>query len=445
MLVATTSLAQSQARVTLTPEQYLTVGKSQLMQGNLSSAAEIADILLLRDSADFAALFLRMQTALAANDFAAVVEFGARAYAVAPSDEAAHASARAVARGYAEQKKDTSAQFWLRRAFQYAPGSQEKSAVAKDYAFLRQRNPLALSLRFGIAPSSNINAGSEAETFTLTIFGSTIEVPLSANARPLSGYAIKGGFDANYRISSNENGAKFIVASADHLTYAMSSSSKAAAPDVDGSDYSKSNLSLGFLWREQLLQDALPTDLRLSLSQSWSAGDLDTRSLAASVGHKWQLGKTDQVAASFRAEQTRNLDGDPPSTAKSVNASWTHTLGNEDALTFGAGTVQSLSEKALADYETRSIRASYVKTEPVLGVRLDFSFDYTERTFDRDANLSGQRNDIIRTVNINVNPVNFDVYGFQPVFRVEAWETRSNFDLYERKSASLSFDLKSSF
>ena len=78
------------------------------------------------------------------------------------------------------------------------PDAATLEALERDFRIVRGRNPLSVALSFGVAPSSNINGGTSAETIWLYIpaFCGYIPTTPVGDALPLSGLRVNGGDDA---------------------------------------------------------------------------------------------------------------------------------------------------------------------------------------------------------------------------------------------------------
>ena len=138
----------------LTPDQVRGLAVQLAQAGNPAQAAGLAQALLTRNPNDVGALILLAEISADLGDFEAMADYAARAYALSPDDATTFYTARLTANAHARLEQDTRAQFWLRRARQYAPNAAEAEAVAEDFRFLRQRNPFSYRLRFGLSPSS---------------------------------------------------------------------------------------------------------------------------------------------------------------------------------------------------------------------------------------------------------------------------------------------------
>jgi hypothetical protein len=165
--------------VALSPQEMRAAAVTLLEQGNAAQALRFARALLQRDSTDLAALLIGAEAAIALDDPATARALAARAWPLATTPDTRYRAARLAALALSLEGRDTTAQLWLRRAFQDAPSEDARRSAAEDYRFLRARNPLRFQLSGGLRPSSNINGGSSEETQVL--FG--VPLPISEGTK----------------------------------------------------------------------------------------------------------------------------------------------------------------------------------------------------------------------------------------------------------------------
>ena len=438
--------AAAQDGAVLTPDQVRAASVAALEAGDLPAATAFAQGLLIRDPDDVTALIVLSRAALATGDFDTARTAGARAYAAAGDNDSRFIAARLTARAHAEDRQDTRAQFWLRRARQYAPTDNAAASVAEDYRFLARRNPLSVRLRFGIAPSNNVNNGSIRETSQL--FGLPFEFELSGAARALSGIEYTAGVSGRYRLAISDNAVTYATAGLNLRSYTLSSDAKEQAPEAEGSDFSDANLSLGLSHRRILAQNLPPTDFSASIGQGWYGGDPYTRFLSLGVGQEVELGEADSLEARLTWRQTAYLDDDPglrPDTTTALSLGWQHGFANGDRISVTGGYRVNDSDDLNRDYTARTVDLSYDRAEPFAGLRLGFDLGYEERIYANSRLAGGERRDDVWTGGVTAEFTQVEYYGFRPVARVEASQGESNVDLFDRGGVSLRFDLVSAF
>lgn len=440
--------AQTPTGDAMTPQQFFDVGATFLRAGQPQDAARIADSLLARKADDVSALILRTEAAIALRDYAAAVQFGRTAYNNATNNRK-FAAARLVALAHAQSKNDTLAQLWLRRARQFAPDAQTAQGIAKDYQFLRKRNPWSTQLRFGITPSTNINNGS-ANT-TTQLFGLPFEFQLDGEARALSGLQISGGFDTRYRLSQSRNAITFLTLSADMRTYVMSSAAKEQAPDAKGSDFGDASLRFGINHKRILSEGAMPTDFHLLFGQTWFNGDdmkniiADSQFAQTGFSQSWAIGENDLISAGLTLRKDIYTDGDPAAQTVGISTRWAHKFDNKDRFAFGLQAANKTSDDPEKDYTSVSYTTNYDIAKPIYGMRFGFGANYATRDYDASTYAPGPREDRTYGLTMSVEMTKVEFYGFRPVINMEVSRNESSINLFDRDYSNLGFDLRSSF
>ncbi|TAG15132.1 MAG: hypothetical protein EAZ40_13855, partial [Rhodobacterales bacterium] len=132
-----------------------------------------------------------------------------------------------------EEGRPVAAQWWLRRAFQHAKTEEERAALRLAYQRSEDANPLTLSFGFNVAPSSNINNGTNQADFWL----GDIQLIFGPGSRALSGTEVSGYIDMAYRLSGGPRHDTNLNLWLYGRSYRLSSESQATVPDVSGSDY----------------------------------------------------------------------------------------------------------------------------------------------------------------------------------------------------------------
>jgi len=283
-------------QTTLTVSQVQQIAVAAITAGDANVAVQATAALLQRSPDSPGVLIVRTEAALLARDFDGAVGFGQRAFWNAGSNSQRFAAARLVALAYAEQGKDTRAQGWLRLARQNAANAQARNDVARDFRFLRARNPLSVNLRFGIAPSTNVNNGSavgadEQVELDLGPLG-VLPFTLSGDARALSGWGISGSADLRYRVRRDETSATFVNLAISGRTYILTEGTTAS----------------------------------LSFGQNWFGGDPNARFWTASASQSWEISPKDTFILSGSAQNQRSLTGSDPIKNYRVQGTWARDL-----------------------------------------------------------------------------------------------------------------------
>lgn len=445
------------ASVTLTAEDMRVLAQDLLNAGDPAGARDVAGALLDRNPNDVPALIFGAQAALEQNQPRAAVPLATRAFRKADDDTARYVAARLAARAHAELLQDTRAQVWLRLAREYAPDARNALSVAEDYAFLRERNPLSVSLSFGISPSSNINNGSKSETAEL--FGQSFY--LSQSAQALSGVGFSIGANLQYRVKSYEGEATFVDVDVSKTTYALSNESldrlnqdylaaQQAGRDTSdiersGSDFSDAQLSFGLTHRRILNGAASPTTFAARLGQNWYGGDVYQQFLNAGVSHSFAIAERSRVNVNASAQQQWGTSNYQDAQSLSFGVGYRHLLENGNLIGLSFGNRNSRSRDAERDYNAVQVGASLDLAEPIYDVRFGFGVNLEQRDYDYSFYTTGPRTD--RTVSLRVSALfeAVEYFGFQPVATFSAGRTYSDAGRFDLEYANVGLDVRSSF
>tara|TARA_R110002051_G_scaffold104963_1_gene177781 strand:+ start:925 stop:2376 length:1452 start_codon:yes stop_codon:yes gene_type:complete len=463
--------AQDTSGDAMTPRQFFDLGVTMLREGQPQDAANVADALLMRAPSDASALILRAEAAIELGDFTNAVTFARTAYTVAALKNQKFAAARLAALAQSQLQNDTRAQIWLRRARQYAPDALAARTVAKDYQFLRRRNPWSTQLRFGITPSSNINNGSANATSPL--FSPFLVFGLDRNARSLSGFAFSGGVQTSYRLRETQTALTRATFEIDAQTYALSNTSRfelrdeydasvalcraisdvalqetclaGVTPVSTGSDFSDATLSFGINHRQILTEGAQPTDFDVKFGKSWYGSAASTYFVDASISHAWQIDDKNRISAMIRGQRRSSYAGSPDIDTTEMSARWNRTRTNKDRFELGISLRESRSDTPDANYSSVIYSAGYDFSKPVYGLRFGIDANFEQRDIDFSRFAGGPREDRTLGLNMSVAWDGVEFYGLRPVLNIDLRRNESTLDFFDRDYRSVGLNLKSSF
>jgi hypothetical protein len=436
-------LASAQDRVTLTPDEMRQLATNMLVSDQAAEAAVLADALLARDAEDIAALVIRARAALALEDFDTAIAMSRRAYAASVTDDERFTTARLTALSHAAVRRDTFAQFWLRRAGQYAPTEEARAAVADDYQYLRQRNPLAISLSFGISPSSNVNGGSASEILVLP--GLPFEFVLDGEARALSGIQFSGGVTLTYRLRSTDRDAVFVDASIQGRTYTLSAEARELAPDARGSDYSDISFVTSLTRRWLSEGSRGPWTVNAALGQTWYDNAPYLRFLRLSLAKGIRFDSSNRLDMSTFAEGQDRLDDDEQFVTLGAGARWTHVGPSGNQSTLLVSVRDSLTDIEDVGFRGLTLSGDYDLRQPIGGLRIGLGADAEIRDFDQSAYSFDGRQDITGTLRVTIGLPGIQYYGFEPTVTLETSRTSSDVDLFDKRDLRVNFGIRSSF
>ena len=337
---------------------------------------------------------------------------------------------------------------------------------------MRSLNPLSVTLGFGAAPSSNVNGGSSSET--ITIPGFDFPLPLSPEARALSGLRFSGRLGLSYRLRRSGASATFLEMEADGRTYLLSPESRDAAPDAKGSDFSDASVTGTIVHRWQREGDSGPSALRVMRGQTWYDGERYTEIGQLAFDRSFAPSGADRLDLSAWGDWTRRrnvrtarvydpvtrkplldpITGEPVTVdivthdewwTLGLRGRWTHRLDWGDRANLSVTLRDSQGEVADATYTGVGLGAGYDWAEPVAGLRLGVAVDFDWREFDRSRYVATDREDLRATLRGTVGLTRFDLWGFEPTIGLEASRTESNVDRMDRNALTVDLRLRSTF
>ena len=436
----------------LASQQSISVGQVQqiavaaIQAGEARIAVDAASALLERAPTAPGVLILRTEAALTANDFHGAIEFGRQAHWNARTSSQRFAAARLIALAHSRLGQDTRAQGWLRLARQDAPNDETRAEVARDFRFLRARNPLTVNLRFGITPTSNVNNGSAVdEDEPVDLFDLGLGFILDGEARALSGWEISGSTNLQYRILTDETSATFLNFGLSGRTYVLTESAqRQAGDDVDGSDFADASLSFGVTHRFILAEGMRPTSASLSFGQSWYSGEANSRYWTASASQSWQVNAQETFVLSGFARDQQSLTGREPTKTYGLQATWALDLNDLGDVGLSLGLTNSQSDNIDADYESIRYGVNYAFPDPIAGVQIGLNYSYEERDY-LGSSLGRRDIDYISSASVKAVFTELEFLGFQPVLDIERTVQSSDLDIFDREYTNFGFDITSSF
>lgn len=439
--------------VSLSPAQIHNLSANALRNNDPRPAAIATDALLARFPDDPISLNLRTQAALMLGDFPGAVSYGRRAFfnSVTP-DQRFHA-ARLVALAHAEQQQDSRAQLWLRAARQFAPTDQAAAAVARDYQAVSQRNPLAVNLRFGITPSTNINSGSANSESDLFNFrdsnGDLVLFNLSEDAQALSGWEYAASANVRYRLRTDRSSATFLDFGISGQTYTLTQGSRdrvdAGDTSIKGSDFSNATLNFGVTHRFVLTPGANVTEVALSFAKTWNGGDPNRLFLTASASHEFSVTENSSFTLSGYSQRQERIESRDQVAVLDMSGTYSTAIENFGNLSFGIGVRDSAAEDNDEDFDSIRYQIGFAPEADFNGVNFGFNFSYEERDFDFVRLVGGPRSDTIKTLGMRAVFSDVEYFGFRPVLTAEHTQQESNSRLFDRDYTEFGFDIVSSF
>ncbi len=388
---------------------------------------------------DFSGLLGRTQALIGAGQYAAAVDAGKAAFATAETRDEKVGAARLVASAHFRAGQYGRASLWLRVAAQHADTPLANQAVAADFAGLRAVTPWTAKLSFSLAPSSNINNGSQADK--VVIWG--LPFTLNPDARALSGWEMALGANLSYRLSESAAHRTEIGLAAFSRSYALSRDSAAAAPNVSGGDYAFSGVELlgSHSWRGD---QPGSHSVSLGMGRNWYAGDPYT------VYGRVRYGREAQAGAGVIGRWAMSVERQQSETSRAMSNIVRTEAGLESRTQTGVlradlAMERTASTDLLAENRATQLSFGYSHGQLVFGAALAGEISAEARDWTWSIYDPAGRHDVTVSMGLRFIMQNIDYYGFSPSIGIDARRTRSNISLFDRESAGLRFGLESRF
>jgi len=430
--------------VELTPEQAYQAGFDRLNAGQSELANAIADALLQRDPEEFRVLILKARAARNIGQFDEAAAAGRMAWQVAQTDIQKFSAAMVTAQALSSGGQRTRAQLWLRRAANVAPNRGSHALAARDFRYVRARNPWATQLSFNITPSSNINNGSARETTQVYYFGLPFEFQLSGTARALEGMEYSTGVATRYRFAQSATRAHDIVAQFNHRTYSLSADAKAIAPTASGSDFEFTQVALGYVFQGKPKNGLGRYTLNATVGHSWYGGQnyFDYLRLGGSQNIKLD----DKTMLAFSGSVERQFgDASPDADIGRVDMRVIRQIGTIGRLSLSLGQSESTSTTDVSEYSERRTGLNFALANPILGAQVSLGLDWRHRDYPRSSYDPAGREDREASASLNMVFTGIERYGFNPTVSVHASQTDSSVGRYDSERLGLSLGVRSSF
>lgn len=450
---ASTSAAQS---VEFTPEEARDVAIAAVNNGDFAIAEQISNALLQRNTKDVTALIVRARVAIATGDHDDAQKLAGAAYSLSSNAHARFAAARVVALAHANKEEFTRAQFWLRRARQAAPDDEARAIAAQDFRIVEGRNPLSISLSFGVSPSNNVNNGSSKTQvvapdwadFLKSFLGSNAVVgdvvDLSASSQAIKGYNIQAGLNLGYTLRQSPTSRTTLTFGASANQVLFTAAEKAANPTIDPRAYSTQNISIGIdqVWAAN---NGGYYAVSPEISQVWYGGKVLQRSFAVNAKRFWLLDQRNGLTVLPRYELSRFPASSDQSQTFAVAAQWQHVLDTGGRIGFDINTSKVSATDPLKASIGTGLSVSYTHPEPIFDFEFSGSVGQSWRRFNGWNGGSGTRTDATFSLGLNIAAPKAEIYGFVPVINLSSAATQSDRDLYDKTVTSLGLNFRSAF
>ncbi|MDK3018002.1 porin family protein [Pseudodonghicola flavimaris] len=442
-------MAQSDG-LELAPDQMRGAAWMALRGGDARRALRFSEALLQRDPTDRTALLINARAARDLGRYDQAKDAARAAWRSATTDAEKYASSLVMAQALSSNGQRTQAQWWLRRAIQFAPDERLSQRAAEDFRYVRMRNPWAMQLSFSVTPTSNVNNGSSKRSSYLNyalselIFDEPVEYELGGTARALSGVEYALGLRGRYRFVETETRAHDLTFSTDLRHYTLSNEAKEIAPNAKGSDFAFDTFSLGYSQRGLNLNRRGEYRLLADMGQSWYGGNEYARFLRLSGAQSYRLPRGRKIDLRLTGERQLGIATSDSDTLR-ADLFYSQRIFGAATLWTGATLATASSTYASDEYDEIGLRAELTLAKPIAGATLQFGVWARNRSYDVSPHSRDGRNDDRLQADVTMIFRQIDYYGFNPTMQITASRTDSNISLYDVEQVGVNFGIQSAF
>lgn len=434
--------AKAEKAVTVSLPEAREIARRAVARGQAGLARHVALGLLQADPNDSIALLVLSAAEARLGNPEAATEAGRRAFRAAHDASHRYEAATLTAQALSLAGRHQQAKLWLRRAGQAAPNDQARAMAKANHRAVSRASRLTTQFSLSVAPSSNVNNGSERDS--VLILGQQFQ--LAGVNRALSGTEATLAAAFGWRLSQTARSRSEATLRLVARKVQLSSEAKALAPGAQGSDYDYALVETGFSHRLRPGATPLVWTFGTVAGHSWSGGRDLADYLRLEAGAEYAPDNRSGLALRFGAERQWRRD-DPSFGADilSVSATAVRVLDNGDRVSLTLGLRDTDSANARVDHHALSAQAEWQKATPIHGVGLTAGVSLTLRRYGPTAGFPTGRDDVQMGARVGLVFERFDYMGFAPTLDVTATRTRSDYVLNDARSLGVSFGVRSTF
>lgn len=418
-----------------------------MRQGRYAAARGMAEGLIAARPEDVEAHLALSRALRALRAYSQAAQAGRTAWQHAATPDDRYAAALLTAQAISAGGSKLRAQIWLRRAVEVAPNEAFKSRAIRDYRYVRDRALAAVRLSFSVAPTSNINGGSSEDRVTVTSFGQTLALPLTGDARALSGVEFTGQASLSYRLRNRDQARTVGEVGFEARRYSLSSDAKEIAPGARGSDYSFTEVTAQIHHNWHGSKQGTATGASFGLGRQWYGGSPLRTSATASVTQRRSVGNDSVLSYSLAHErQWSDISDAQDAQLWTLSTAIRHSLRDVGLVTFSAYMRDTQARSVSLDRQLYGLSAQIRLREPVLpDTYLDLSLGAAFSHYDQAFPSLGDREDTTLSLSAGLTFGALDYMGFVPRATLSLSRTESTIERYETEELGLSLGLRSAF
>ncbi|UYV35995.1 hypothetical protein N4R57_13190 [Rhodobacteraceae bacterium D3-12] len=459
----TSPSAKAEQATNLTLPQARAVAISALREGRPQLAYSLSKALLKANPRDASAYFVIARSLEQMRD----PKLGRRAagyafrYSKTPNDR--FLAAQMAARLSYQAKQYNYAQYWLRRSIDSAPDDRLRQQTINDFKRVSRENPLRFNIQFSLAPSDNVNSGTDNDYSTADgLIGGGV---ISDDGQPLSGVVAKAGLTGPYRLHLSKTAETRLTAKLQTRQVFLTSEARAKLqsspfPSVQnktGRDFSSTTLEMGVAHSFVLGQTAdRPRGngfgrVSFSLGQQWYAQDPYSR--YAKVGLERGFTLAPGRSLRFGAFFTRRDYGDPfPSNRVELRVDYAHAFENGAQLGTGVMLARTSADGNNRNNDLANLYVTYRPAKRIGPAKATFTLAAVRSDYPGYLLLNpfptavpGGRRDNTLYGAAAFQFDQFEFAGFSPELLLSTRQTTSNVSRFDTSEVTLSIGIKSSF
>lgn len=443
--VPQTTATHTDAIITL--DEARAVARRALQLGEFELAREIAMGLLDADAEDAYAYGVLAAAHSRMNDPRLARAAARLSYRYADTDAQKFGAARTAASVAAQQDRPTASQMWLRIAAAHADTPRQEDVVAHAYDRARAANPLRFNLDLSIAPSDNVNSGTD--NVLEVINGVPTLGFFQGSSRALPGTVTTLDARLRYRLRATKTARTTATARLYTRQVDLSSAAQSIAPNLTNSDFASSFAELGALHRFALGATGNAMQFGAALGSSWSGGTRIYDFAKVSLQRDLRLSPGSRLSLSTVAERRLStMSSNRDASVLTLGASFAHKLERGDQLSIGL-TVQDVSGDTInADYRTASLQARYTFGKQLGPVQITTGLTYGHTDYDTYVlvnPVAGGRQDHSIYGDISLFFADYDFAGFAPTVQLRTGRRSSNVNRFEISETTITLGIQSKF
>ena len=445
--VAAPQNAGTSESATFSLDEARLVARQALQKGQFELARQIAMGLLEADAEDPFAYGVLAAAHSRMNDPRLARAAARLSYRYSDTDVQKFGAARTAASVAAQQDRPTASQAWLRIAAAHAETPQQNSLVAREYARARAANPLRFNINLSLAPSDNVNSGTD--NVLEVINGVPTLGFFQGSSRALAGTV--GVIDARfrYRLRADETSRTTARARIYTRRVDLSGEAKRIAPNVTNGDFASTYAELGGDHQFAFGTAGNAMTLGVAFGASWSGGNRSYDFANVLVQRDLRLTPNSRLSLSGVAERRLStVSSQRDANVLTLGATLGHKLSRGDRLNVGI-TVQNVSGDSVnADYQTASLRARYTFAKQLgpMQVTTGLTYGYTDYdSYVLVRPVAGGRQDTSIYGDVSLFFADFDFAGFAPTVQLRTGRRSSNVNRFETSETTVTLGIQSKF